>query len=105
MKGFIDKTKRAIASGLSDIRREVDASMKLVIEKVEGLPFYASLQHIETETVQYDEKHYFVIPFYLSEHGFSLHTMRVLPNDVPEVNDLPKRRVFHFPNEHYEGLG
>ncbi|WP_299586624.1 hypothetical protein [uncultured Microbulbifer sp.] len=28
--------------------------------------------------------------------------MRVLPDDAPEMNDLPKRRVFHFPNTHYE---
>ena len=28
--------------------------------------------------------------------------MRCLPVSVPEVNNLPKRRVFHFPNEHSE---
>ncbi|ARU56997.1 hypothetical protein OLMES_2953 [Oleiphilus messinensis] len=51
---------------------------------------------------QYDERHYFVIPYLLSETGFKLQTMRYLPNSVPGVNDLPKRRIFHLPNTHFE---
>lgn len=61
-----------------------------------------SFERLKKANVAYDEKHYFVIPFHACETGFSLHTMRSLPAHVPEINDLPKRRIFHFPNEHYE---
>ena len=47
-----------------------------------------------------DEKHYFLIPDRRSEHDYSLYVMRCLPQGVPPVNDLPKRRLFHLPSEH-----
>lgn len=47
-----------------------------------------------------DEKHYFLVPDRRSESGYSLYVMRCLPNGVPPLNDLPKRRLFHLPNEH-----
>lgn len=47
-----------------------------------------------------DEKHYFLIPDRRSEHGYSLYVMRCLPQGVPPVNDLSKRRLFHLPNAH-----
>ncbi len=48
---------------------------------------------------RFDEKHYFLIPDRLSEVGYSLYVMRCLPEAVPPINDLPKRRLFHLPNE------
>lgn len=74
-----------------------------------GIPLSAELfkekQAIPHTTQQvFDEKHYFVVPYYLSEHKFALHSMRYLPSGVPEVNDLPKRRVFHFSNPECEGM-
>ena len=47
-----------------------------------------------------DEKHYFLVPFRKAEVGYSLYSMRCLPEGVPPINDLPKRRIFHLPNEH-----
>lgn len=47
-----------------------------------------------------DEKHYFLIPDRRSDVGYSLYVMRCLPNGVPPINDLPKRRLFHLPNAH-----
>lgn len=47
-----------------------------------------------------DEKHYFLIPYKLADCGYTLYSMRCLPEGVPPVNDLPKKRVFHLPNEH-----
>lgn len=47
-----------------------------------------------------DEKHYFLIPYRLAECGYTLYSMRCLPEGVPPVNELPKKRVFHLPNEH-----
>lgn len=75
----------------------------MVKEHIGALPVIVSLERSEPQDVQYDEKHYFVIPNHTCDIGFSLHTMRSLPSGSPEINDLPKRRVFHFPNEHYEG--
>ncbi len=48
----------------------------------------------------YDEKHYFLVPNKLTTCGYSLYSMRCLPEGVPPVNELPKRRVIHLPNEH-----
>lgn len=47
----------------------------------------------------YDEKHYFVVPFRRSKTGYVVHSMRCLPHGFSVINDLPKRRIFHFPNE------
>lgn len=70
-----------------------------------GLPIFISAEQSDKyHDSQYDEKHYFVIPYELSEYKFVLHTMRCLPNGVPEINNLPKRRVFHFPNDHSEEM-
>ncbi len=48
-----------------------------------GLPIFVSSEESSTYNTKYDEKHYFVIPYNLSEVGFSLHTMRCLPPSVP----------------------
>lgn len=103
MKDIFTKAKKAVSSKLDIIVSELDSGMKIVKEVINGLPIFVSLERIDYEKVEYDEKHYFVIPYHLSETSFSLHTMRSLPIGVPEVNSLPKRRVFHFPNEHWEG--
>ncbi|MEM7477418.1 MAG: hypothetical protein AAF483_20735 [Planctomycetota bacterium] len=47
-----------------------------------------------------DEKHYLLIPDRRSAEGYSLYVVRCLPEGVPPINDLPKRRLFHLPNEH-----
>ncbi|PCK02968.1 MAG: hypothetical protein COA42_21475 [Alteromonadaceae bacterium] len=72
---------------------------------VDGLPIFVSNESSGIYTdVQYDEKHYFVVPYLISKHKFALHTLRCLPKLAPEINDLAKRRVFHFPNEHSETM-
>jgi hypothetical protein len=103
MKELYIKTKEVLNSKLESIINDIDSGMKLVKEVVNGLPIFVSVERDSSSTIFYDEKHYFVVPFLLSDTGFSLHTMRSLPPNVNEVNDLPKRRIFHFPNEHYEG--
>lgn len=91
---------RSIADKASE---ELSSGFELVKEKVNGLPVFVSAEKSDKYSgTEYDEKHYFVIPYELSEYKFALHTMRCLPNNVPEINDLPKRRVFHFANEHAE---
>lgn len=85
------------------ISNEIVSGLDVVKGFIGDVPVLMSLERTSDKDTQYDEKHYFVIPFKTSEVGFTLHTMRYLPSAIPEVNDLPKRRVFHFPNEHHEG--
>ena len=109
MKGLWNKerwkkgleTAREVAESARELAdkasQELDSGYKLVREKVEGLAIFMSVEN-SSEAQEYDEKHYFVIPFAMSEYGFALHTMLSLPDGVAEVNDLPKRRIFHFPS-------
>lgn len=77
----------------------------MVSEIINDLPVFISSERAKPGSeLLYDEKHYFVIPYRRSEVGIALHTMRFLPEGVPEINELPKRRVFHFANEYGEGL-
>lgn len=64
---------------------------------VANLKLFGSNEVVESD---FDAKHYFLIPFKPAEHGYSLYSMRCLPDGVPPINDLPKRRIFHLPNEH-----
>lgn len=104
MKEYLKKGKQAISSLKDSLNINIESSVKLFKEVVDGLPVFASIETSSNYEVEYDEKHYFVIPFYLSENEFALHTMRCLPDGAKEINSLPKRRIFHFPNEHYESL-
>jgi len=102
MKSIFQKGKELVSSVADKVSSELDQGFSLVSEVVDGLPIFVSSEESSSYDTEYDEKHYFVIPYTISEAGFSLHTMRCLPPSVPEINDLPKRRVFHLPNEHYE---
>ncbi|MFK3869647.1 hypothetical protein [Pseudoalteromonas rhizosphaerae] len=103
MKDFINKGIVKLKSTSNKVFDEFNKGYVFAKEKIDGLPIFMSFERFGTQTpTSFDEKHYFVIPFALSEHQFALHTMRYLPNGVPEINNLPKRRIFHFPNEHAE---
>ena len=103
MKNYLKKGIEAVRSVADKATDELAIGYSIVKEKVNGLPLFISVENSEKfHQIQYDEKHYFVIPYELSEYKFALHTMRCLPNSVPEINDLPKRRIFHFPNEQSE---
>jgi len=103
MKDVLNKGLETLKSASAKISDDIASGFSIVKDKINGLPIWVSLERTDSDVhIDYDEKHYFVIPFKLSEHQFALHTMRCLPKGVPEVNNLPKRRVFHFPNEHAE---
>lgn len=105
MQSFLKKGLEAVRSVADKATEELSSGYSIVKEKVNGLPIFVSAEKSDKyNDIQYDEKHYFVIPYELSEYKFALHTMRCLPNAVPEINNLPKRRVFHFPNEHSEEM-
>jgi hypothetical protein len=103
MQNFFKKSLNTVRSAADKATTELSSSYTLVKEKWHDLPIFVSAEKSDKyQDIQYDEKHYFVIPYELSEYKFALHTMRCLPNAVPEINNLPKRRIFHFPNEHSE---
>lgn len=103
MKDLFNKGVSKLQATVDDALTAVSEKWTLFQETINELPILASLERAKNAApVQYDEKHYFVIPFRLSKVGISLHTMRCLPDGVPELNGFPKRRVFHFPNEHSE---
>jgi len=47
---------------------------------------------------KFDERHYFLVPDSRNDDGYSLVVTRCLPDGVPLINDLPKRRVLHLPS-------
>ena len=104
MKETINKGFKSISLAAEKAIDGISSGFTLLKEKVNGLPIFISLERSSDYKNEelFDEKHYFVIPFNLSEHGFALHTMRCLPESVTEINDLPKRRVFHFSSLHAE---
>jgi len=103
MKEFIKKGLKNIEATADIVVEELSSGLAVFKEKINGLPIFVSTEKSENyQGVEYDEKHYFFIPYNISDYKFALHTMRCLPVSVPEVNNLPKRRVFHFPNEHSE---
>ncbi len=102
MKSFFQKGAESVSALADKLLEEVQNGLSMFKEVVNGLPVFISRESSDNYSVEYDEKHYFVIPFVPSETGFALHTMRCLPKGVPEVNNLPKRRVFHFAHEHAE---
>lgn len=103
MKDFLKKGIDSARSIVESTTEEVEEKYSIIKEKVNGLPVFSSIENSNQQSDgKYDEKHYFVILFALSEYGFALHTMRSLPDSVPDINNLPKRRIFHFPNKHSE---
>jgi hypothetical protein len=103
-KLFSDGIKSA--STLADKAiNEVSQKFSLAKDVINGISFFVSSEKTDRYgKEQYDERHYFVIPFMMNEYNIALHSMRCLPYDVPEINSLPKRRVFHFPNANSEAL-
>ncbi len=103
MKDFFNKGISRLQATADDALSAVSDKWTLFQETINELPILASLERTQNSALlKYDEKHYFVIPFRLSKVGISFHTMRCLPEGVPEINALAKRRVFHFPNIHAE---
>lgn len=104
MKDLFNKGKRALESTIAPqkLLSQFESGMGVIKNVVNGLPIVISFERANHSEQLFDEKHYFVIPYYLSDTGFSLHTMRSLPPEIPEINDLPKRRIFHLPSMHYE---
>jgi len=104
LKNWLEKGKQVIQDNAQEAWENIQNRLnKTYQEWINGTPVFASIQKADnSECKDWDEKHYFVVPFHLSESKFALHSIRYLPKGVKEVNDLPKRRVFHFPDPHSE---
>ena len=86
------------------LSEQLKSGYPTIVGKIGELPVAAALLKNSKATQLFDEKHYFMIPLAGSPTGFALYCLRHLPEGVPEVNDLPKRRVFHFPDGQGEQL-
>lgn len=98
---WITQAKDLSVAALTKTSGAVGAGVGFVQTQINKYGFFGSTEtstSYETETV--DEKHYFLIPNHGQELGYSLYTMRCLPDGVPPINNLTKRRIFHLPNEH-----
>jgi len=105
MKKLFSEGLKSASSFADKAIGEVYQKFSLVKEMVNGIPFFVSAEKTDKYGKElYDERHYFVIPFMMNDAHIALHSMRCLPSGVPEINSLPKRRIFHFPNKHSEAL-
>ena len=106
--------ERPLKKFLSDWSQSSTATLKKLsemynngVESVSGfvgqLPLIGSVEAVN-EQLKFDEKHYFVVPYRLSPVRYTLHSMRVLPQGTGPVNDLPKKRIFHFPDKGAESI-
>ena len=78
----------------------VGAGIGFVGATVGGIKLFGSTENSSTyQHEKFDEKHYFLIPDYSSEFEYSLYIMRCLPDGIPPLNDLPKQRVLHLPDQ------
>ncbi|KZN49742.1 hypothetical protein [Pseudoalteromonas luteoviolacea] len=98
---LLDQLHR-VTQGVGHLKRHINKHFILFKDSGIGPWFISSSNHSKIK--EFDEKHYFVIPFVQGQYGVALHTIRSLPPCIPEIKTLPKRRVFHFANEHAETL-
>lgn len=84
----------SIASGLG----VAGAGVGYVTQSIGSLQLFG-LTVTDSADKKLDERHYFLVPDPRSEDGYSLVVTRRLPEGVPPVNDLEKRRFLHLPND------
>ncbi|MEM7390769.1 MAG: hypothetical protein AAF492_00355, partial [Verrucomicrobiota bacterium] len=83
----------------------MNSGLSLVRESFGRIPMLGSSEYARRDDEQeYDEKHYFIIPYRFSDSGYMLYSMRCLPEGAPHINDFPKRRIFHLPQENITAL-
>lgn len=86
---------------LNQVGKGVNGGIGLVTTTFGAIPFIGSTETSDAyDGNLWDERHYFLVPDDKTEQGFAIHVMRCLPKGVPPINELPKRRLVHLPNEH-----
>ena len=97
----IGEALRGGVSGVFDkVNGTFDTGFGLLQDTLGGIPFFGATATSKLyDHGQFDEKHYFLIPDEASDEGYALYVLRCLPEGVPPINDLTKRRVLHLPSE------
>ncbi|MBL8892515.1 MAG: hypothetical protein JNL67_21240 [Planctomycetaceae bacterium] len=98
--------KRATNLGYSSVSggiQQAASGIHSVSQMVGGLFLFGSTTSAPADQ-KCDERHYFLIPDRRTADGYSLAILRSLPEGVPPINELPKRRIFHLPNEHSQAM-
>ena len=93
-----------LISGVGDAVDKVagtfDTGVGLLQDTLGGIPFFGAAATSKAyDHTAFDEKHYFLIPDIASDEGYSLYVMRCLPDGVPPINKLEKRRLLHLPDQ------
>ncbi|MEP3482455.1 MAG: hypothetical protein ABJZ55_24655 [Fuerstiella sp.] len=97
---WIDQAKELSTSTLSQALDVFGSGVGYVTSTLSSAMVFGSTEESsDYDHQKVDEKHYFLIPDRRTESKYSLYVMRCLPEGVPPINDLPKKRLFHLPNE------
>ena len=96
---WLDQAKELSYSALARTTDVVGAGYGYVSSAITNSRLFASTESSSTYDTNIDEKHYLLVPDRLAPAGYSIYVMRLLPDGVPPINDLPKHRVFHLPHE------
>lgn len=101
IRGVLQEAQRRGAASWDAATEYLGAGVTYVRESLAGSWLFGSTERLDAADgeLAYDEKHYFLVPFRLASAGYSLYSMRCLPEGTPPVNDLPKRRLVHVPTE------
>jgi len=84
----------------SKVTGKLDGGFGLLKSTLGGIPFFGKAATSKSyDHNQFDERHYFLVPEPDDPEIFSLCITRCLPEGVPPVNDLPKRRLLHLPSD------
>jgi hypothetical protein len=97
---FGDALTSGVTGAFDKVTGTFDTGVGVLSSSLGGIPFFGATATSKFyDYTQFDEKHYFLIPDKASDDGYSLYVMRSLPEGVPPINDLEKRRLLHLPSE------
>ena len=89
-----------VSGAFDKVTGTFDTGVGVLKSSLGGIPFFGATATSKFyDHTQFDEKHYFLIPDVGSDDGYSLYVMRSLPEGVPPINDLKKRRLLHLPSK------
>jgi len=98
--GLGDALLSGVGGAFDKVTGTFDTGVGVLKSSLGGIPFFGATATSKFyDHTQFDEKHYFLIPDETSDDGYSLYVMRSLPEGVPPINDLEKRRLLHLPSE------
>lgn len=103
LTGLLKNATNLGYSSVSTGIQQATSGIQSVSKMVGSLLLFGSTTSAPVDQ-KYDERHYFLIPDRRSPDAYSLAILRSLPDGVPPINDLPKRRIFHLPNEHAQAM-